>query len=102
MSLFLAFHTRESTRMRLQREKQVKPISEQQQARDAEIQELLLANRSLGRKVPAERARYRQADRGQKHHGAVGARRRRIESLVVITDTSRHEGNAERKQQIRE
>src|SRR5262247_600172 len=98
MSLFLAFHTRESTRMRLQREKQVKPISEQQQARDAEIQELLLANRSLGRKVPAERARYRQADRGQKHHGAVGPCGSRIESLVVMPDTPQQEGDAERKQ----
>ena len=82
----------EGAGVRLQREEQVKPIGQQQQAGDADVKQLLLAYAAFGGEGAAEGARHGEADGGKEHHRAVGARRHRVEALFVMAQSAEQKG----------
>src|SRR5690242_3835217 len=98
----LCFNTREGGRVRLQREKYVECVRDQQQTTDADVEKFLFANYTLWRKDATERARHSHADRREKHHCAVSTSCRWIELLIVEAKPAGEKRYAERQQEIRE
>src|SRR5262249_4837100 len=93
------FDTREGCRVRLQREKYVKCVRDEQQTSDANVQKFLFANYTLWRKDATERAWHRHANRGEEHHRAVSAGGGWVEFLIVEAKAAGKKCYAQRQQQ---